>query len=346
MKVKPKFEFEELTFDNGLWLGYKQVDSPDVVLRVDVDQGRVYEESSKAGITHLLEHMLFKGTPTKSSVEIAKEFEKLSGRTTRAVADYEKMVFELRAPEYNMEKVVDLFFEIFANIQFSEDGLEKEKVIFGSEISEDYGTPLSNFENEVRRKIYPGHPYGELDSGTKETIDNISVQDLVKLKENRFVGSNTKISVAGGFSPKLIKKIEQTFGRLEKGKPAICPYEVLPINPEEMYDSFEAQPYISLSVISQGPGTKDKESVAMDIIGTYLGRGRTSRLFRVFREENQICYSFGIDVESKLLRSHQVIYARNFDPSKHNYVLQTMKGEMDRSCSIRNNKGWLVFNLS
>ncbi|MDI6806732.1 MAG: pitrilysin family protein [Candidatus Aenigmarchaeota archaeon] len=352
MGVKQKFEFEEKIFDNGLWLGYKRVDSPDIVMRVDVDQGRVYEEESKAGITHLLEHMLFKGA-TKNTTEIKEELEKLTGRELSAEGDYDTLRFMFRMPRNNLESVIDLFFEMFTNKQIREEELEKEKIIVGNEARLYYGSPFLDFLNGVRRKTYPNHPYGELDCGTNETINSISVQDLIKLEENGFVGSNTKIVVVGNFDPdKLIKKVDSTFGRLKKGNPVVPISEVQPIIPEEIEGSFEAQPYISLSIIFQIPGIKDKDRVVMDTIGWYLGRGANSRLFRVLREENQICYSFGIDrdVHSKYWKDHYSIFASNFDTLKRSYVISMIKdeldklrqGEIDSEALKRVKHGWLL----
>jgi len=207
---------EEL--DNGIPLyKIKIPDAKTIGISINVKIGSIYEDKDKRGISHFLEHMMFKSNKKYTSQQISMGLE-LNGGICNAFTSNILTSYFVEVIPQGFEKVVDILYSMFENDKFDEKEFELEKKVVLTEIERYENNPEDLMDRLIPKSVFGESDYGEPISGYRETVESISKQDLEEFK-NKFYKSNEMfIIIEGNFKQKHVKILNKYFSKLDGGK--------------------------------------------------------------------------------------------------------------------------------
>ncbi|GED70185.1 peptidase M16 [Brevibacillus reuszeri] len=277
------------TCENGLRIVTERIPSVrSVALGIWVGTGSKYENNVNNGISHFLEHMFFKGTKTRTAKEIAESFDEIGGNvnafTSKEYTCYYARVLDQHAP-IALEVLSDMYF----NSVFDPEELEKEKNVVIEEISMYEDTPDDLVHDLIAQASYGKHPLGYSILGTEDVLRSLKRDDLLGYIDQRYLPSNTVITVAGNFEESLIEDIKQRFSSFNrKSSEAVVSTPDFTANVISQHKATE-QAHLCISLPGFQVGHPDVYSLIL--LNNVLGGSMSSRLFQEIREERGLAYS-------------------------------------------------------
>jgi predicted Zn-dependent peptidase len=274
---------------NGLHVATQKIEhAHSVALGIWVKSGTRHESKSKKGLSHLLEHMAFKGTAAKNSLEIARDFERL-GAQINAYTSREVTSYHVRVLKEYVYDVLGYLADIFLNSQFNEEELVKEKKVVLQELAEAEDTPDDIIFDDLQDVAFPDQSMGWSILGERKTIKKITREDLLTQRETQYTGSNAVIAAVGDINHQdFLAHTASLFGELDQGSPNISEkatfkagrkIDVRPLQQQHIAIGFE------------GVSFYDPLFYPLAIYSTLLGGGMSSRLFEEVREKRGLAYS-------------------------------------------------------
>ena len=252
------------------------------------------------GASHLLEHMVFRGTENRSRQEIALALESLGG-SLNAYTSREHTGYEARVLADHLPQAAEVLSDLVRNPLLAESDLEREKEVVGEEIAGVEDTPDDLVFELHGDRMWRGHPYGYSILGTRDTVGAITREDLAALHRTSYVGTNLVVAAAGCVEhDAFVDLAGEWFGEIEAGcgAPAVAdPGEIRPGTDRVARDS--SQVHIVLG--RDTPGHAHQDRYALILLSAALGGGMSSRLFQRVREELGLAYS---------VYAYQSFYAR------------------------------------
>ncbi len=277
--------------DNGIRVLSETIPSVrSVSVGVWVRTGSAHEPPADAGVSHLLEHMVFKGTRTRSAHEIALSLETLGG-SLDAYTSREHTSFQARVLDEHLPVALEVLHDLTVEPTLTDDDLELERAVVLEEIAQVEDTPDDQVFDLHGERLWEGHPYGRPILGTTESVGAMSGDTLRRLHRDRYRGRNLVVAAAGNLEhDDLVERVNRWFGALEPGSP---PPDV-PAAPEglrgdERRKRDSAQTHVVLG--SLVPPHSDPVRYPLVLLAAALGGGMSSRLFQKVREELGLCYS-------------------------------------------------------
>lgn len=282
-----KFEFP-----GGLRLVHKKMDyTKSVSIGIFFDVGSVCENAENNGISHFIEHMMFKGTSKRSAFNIAEDADKI-GAQLNAFTAKEMTAYYTVSVDEHAEKCMELLSDIIFGSLFSEKESEMEKGVVLEEISMTEDTP-DDLASELLFKAYFGeHPLARPILGTRKNVRGFTRECLLSYKNKHYTADNAVISVAGNIDFEKCKSlVEKYFNKnFDKVKGAKnCEGEH---RPERKYCKIFKN--LEQSNIFFGfPSFKfaSENEIKVAVLNTVFGGGMSSRLFQKIRESMGLCYS-------------------------------------------------------
>lgn len=259
-----------------------------VSLGVWVNVGARFETEKINGISHMLEHMAFKGTISRSAFQISKEIEDVGG-FINAYTGKNMTAYYVRVLKEHQEKGLDIIADILQNSIMDKEELQKEKGVIIQEINMQNDTPddlVFDYFNEV---AYPNQPLGRAILGTVETVKSISSEDLLNYMHTEYTTPRIIISASGAVNhQEFVSQCEEKFTSFKKTK--------RPDAPKALYKGGEKRvlkpnEQVNLVLGFEGVSYSDEEYYAYKILSGVLGGGMSSRLFQEIREERGLVYS-------------------------------------------------------
>jgi predicted Zn-dependent peptidase len=259
-----------------------------------VKTGSVYEPSSLNGISHFIEHMLFKGTKTRSYLDIDKEID-IMGGALNAFTSNEITCFYTKVIAKNYERAIDLLADIMFNSLFSEKEIEKEKLVILQEIMGVQDDPYDHVQDLFHKDFYGCSPIGSPILGTEESVRSFNRDMIIQYFKDHYIPNNMIISIAGNINHKnvvsLIEKYIKKFYIKRKdlkyniysGSKISKHYGEYPHNKDLEQTHF----IIGLNGIKRS----DDDYYTMEVFNTILGGSVSSRLFQEVREKKGLAYS-------------------------------------------------------
>ncbi len=255
-----------------------------------VRQGSALESAEIMGASHLLEHMVFRGTENRSRQEIALALESLGG-SLNAYTSREHTGYEARVLSDHLPRAAEVISDLVRNPLLAESDLDREKEVVGEEIAAVEDTPDDLVFELHGDRMWGGHPYGYSILGTRDTVGAISREDLAALHRTSYVGTNLVVAAAGCVEHEAFVDLAgEWFGDIEAGReaPAVtAPGEVRPGTDRVARES--AQMHIVLG--RDTPGHAHEDRYTLVLLSAALGGGMSSRLFQRVREELALAYS-------------------------------------------------------
>ena len=253
--------------------------------------GSRYEPYDLMGLSHFLEHMLFKGTVQRPDPqEIAEAIERTGG-LLNASSGREATVFWAKVASQHLAIAFDILSDIVLNPALSADDVERERGIILEELELYQDTPPDWVHVLISRLLWPNHPLGEDIGGRAETIMHITRDDLVKHVEDFYRANNMVLVVAGGVDPDdALSLAEDAFIGLRKGTgPAWLP-AVATQPADRVFTQSEDYNQVQLCIGGKGLSHADPDRHALELLNTALGDGMSSRLAVEVRERLGLAY--------------------------------------------------------
>ena len=278
---------EKTKLMNGLTVVIREnPSSPVVAVQVWVKAGSTTEPESLAGMSHILEHMAFKGTRKRGPGQIAREVEALGGEIN-AYTSFDQTVYHITISGRYLENALDILADTLGDSVFDEKELEREREVILEELRMNEDDPGRVVWKALFREAYRVHPYGRPVIGDADTIKKTTRDDLVSYFSKYYYPGNMVLVIAGDVDPKKARPmIEKTFLPL-KGHaaptieiPAEPPQEGIRVKIQER-DAKRA--YLDLGF--PGPSMRDEDVFAWDLLSSILGEGQTSRLYREVKDK-------------------------------------------------------------
>ena len=276
--------------DNGLRLITETMPHVrSVTIGVWLTRGSRHESDARSGIAHFVEHMLFKGSDTRTAEDIAQSIDSIGGQldafTAKEYASYYMKVLDEHLP-----LAVDLLSDIVLRPGFAAEEIEREKKVILEEIKMVEDTPDDLVHELFTEHFWEGHPLGRPILGSKDTVEALTQDALREYFADAYVGSNIIVSAAGNIEHGAVRDlIEKAFGSLKReGEPLNgTPPRVVPqviTRTKELEQS-----HVCLGTSSY-PQRHDDRYVSY-ILNTVLGGSMSSRLFQNVREKRGLAYS-------------------------------------------------------
>jgi predicted Zn-dependent peptidase len=257
-------------------------------LGVWVGTGSRSERDSEHGLSHLLEHMAFKGTRTRSASDIAEEIEAVGGEVNAATS-VETTSYYARTLRDDVPLAVDILSDILRNSLFDPVELEREQHVVLQEIGAAYDTPDDRVYDLFTDAAYPGQALGRNILGTAQTVQSVVSPMLDRYLGEHYRGPSMVLAAAGALDhDQIVELAGERFGDLGSvagAKPAGATYrggdnrEARELLETQIVIGFEGRPY-----------TADSFYTAQ-ILAAIVGGGMSSRLFQEVREKRGLCYS-------------------------------------------------------
>ena len=259
-----------------------------VALGLHVDTGARFETEATNGVAHLLEHMVFKGTTTRSARAIAEVIEDVGG-SLNAYTARDMTVFHARLLADDAALGLDVIADLVRNPRFDTDELEREKAVVLQELGEARDTPDDIVFDHLQAAAYPDQALGRSILGSEASIAALTVGDLRDWLAVQYRGGSCIVAAAGNVDhDALVVSSERLFGDLGRGtRPQPVPATFAPSTVHDRR-KFE-QAHLTLGTAAVGHSHPDYDAVALYV--TAVGGGASSRLFQELREERGLAYS-------------------------------------------------------
>ncbi|MEM8796203.1 MAG: pitrilysin family protein [Pseudomonadota bacterium] len=257
-------------------------------LGVWVNAGSRAESDTEHGLAHLLEHMAFKGTATRSAGDIAEEIEAVGGELNAATSA-ESTAYYARVLSDEVPLAVDLLGDILQNATFDPEELVKEQHVILQEIGASLDVPEDLVFDRFQEMAFPNQPLGRPILGTPESVTGFGRGEIETYLKKHYCAGQMVVSAAGDVDhERFCKLVEDRFGGLSEGtggQQATASYhggewiDDRPLQEAQILIGFEGVPYL------------DNAFFTVQLLAAVLGGGMSSRLFQEVREKRGLCYS-------------------------------------------------------
>jgi predicted Zn-dependent peptidase len=278
------------TLPNGVRLITEEVSSVhSASVGIWVKTGSRYEKEYNHGISHFVEHMLFKGTTNRSARKIAEELEAI-GASLNAFTAKEYTCYYAKVLAENLDTAIDVLADMYFNSLFEPKEIEKEKNVIMEEIKMYEDSPDELVHDLFTNAIWPDHPLGRPIIGTIDSLKKMQSTDLLEYCRDRYTANNTVIAVAGNIDHKnVFDQICGYFGNMPAGVPAM--ESEPPVSGATVLMSKKDLEQLQICLGGPGLAQDDKDIYALNVLNNVLGGGLSSRLFQEIREERGLAYS-------------------------------------------------------
>jgi predicted Zn-dependent peptidase len=281
---------QQTRLDNGLRIVSEVLDHlPSVSIGIWVENGSRYEAEPLGGISHYIEHLLFKGTDRRTATEISEEIEGVGGNLN-AFTGKEYTCYHAKVLREHLPLAFDLLADIFLNSRFDPEEIERERGVILQEIAQVLDTPDEYLHDVFKAHFWRGHPLARPICGTVGTVSALQRTHFLDFMRQRYGTDRTVIAAAGNLRHEdLVERVTAAFegttlrvGPANGSPPAAHGGYVLEEKPLE-----QVHMCVGMPGISQG----DSRRYVAFVLDTALGGGMSSRLFQEVRERRGRAYA-------------------------------------------------------
>jgi len=254
-----------------------------------VYNGSRHENVTTNGMSHFIEHMMFKGTGKRTAHEIADTMDSVGGQLN-AFTSKEYTCYFTRTLDTHFDVALDVLTDMFFNSKYDQAEIEKERNVILEEINMYEDTPEDLVVDLLQEKIFVNHPLGMSILGTPQTIGSFNREDFMAFLGAKYRPQNTVISVAGNISAEeVLEKISAAFGSFKDVSKAQVEKPAIYTPGFAMREKDIEQVHLCMGFPGLTTGTE--EAYALAAVNTIFGGGMSSRLFQKIREQHGLVYS-------------------------------------------------------
>lgn len=345
----------ECRLDNGLaLLSESMPDLRSVSLGVWLRQGSRHEPAAINGISHFIEHLVFKGTERRSSLEIAREIDAVGGQMDAFTAK-ESTCFYIRVLDRHVDLALDLLTDIVRHPRFDPEDIEKERKVIAEEIHMVEDTPEDLVYDMLYSSRWAGHPLGRPIQGSLETVADMDPATLREFFRGAYVPNQMVLSVAGKLDLEaIVGTVQEAFVSMPRAAAPAVGEPPLDRGGLVIREKSELE-QIHLAVALGGLPQVHPDRYVLMVMSNILGGTMSSRLFQKVREERGLVYTIYSGVSSYSDQGYHSIYLAT-RPQSVGEALKVIGAEILSLCheevperelaeSKENLKGSLMLNL-
>jgi predicted Zn-dependent peptidase len=283
-------EIRESRLPNGIRIVTERMpDALSVSLGVWVGVGGRDEPGELAGASHFLEHLLFKGTPTRSARQIAEAVDAVGGEMN-AFTNREHTAYYTRLPADRVDLGVDILGDVLTAPAFRPHEVDAERHVIVEEILMNLDVPEDHVHTLLAEALFPGHPLGREVLGTRETVEAATRDQIAEFFGHWYRPRNLVVVAAGALDHHhLVDAFAASLGPLDGGEPPVRSVPAPGVERLAVLDDPTEQAHVALGW--RGVDHFDDDRYALMVGNQILGGGMSSRLFQEIREERGLCYS-------------------------------------------------------
>ena len=283
--------YKKTVFANGTRIITESLShSKSVSLGIWVNAGSRDELDKDRGIFHLIEHMTFKGTKSRSAIQIAKDLDTIGG-FSNAFVGKEQTCFHARVLNKHLQFLADLLSDIFINSIFAERDLELEKAVVLQEISMTEDTPDEYVQVLFDQAFWGEDPLGKPILGTKETVSSVNRIGILDYVSRFYSPQRVIIAAAGSVGHDLLVDYFRTFFEALPDHDNGSPARPIPLTTPTVSSYPKELEQVHLCLGAQASSLSEERRFAEAIFNTILGGNMSSRLFQEIREKRGLAYS-------------------------------------------------------
>ena len=279
--------YEKITLPNGARIVFERMEGVrSVSLGIWVGAGSRFERAEEGGSAHFIEHMLFKGTETRTAAQLAEEADALGGQLN-AYTTRDNTCFYTRVLDTHLPRAAEVLADMFFRSRFDEADVENEKGVIGEEIDMYEDTPEDVAAENLLAGCFPG-ALGRPVLGTEETLAGLSGRSLRAFMERTYTAPRIAVALAGSFTDADVDAVARIFAQMppaEHTEPERSAYAPCLTLREKAVEQNQ------LVLGFPGLETASEERFAMQLFSNILGGSSSSRLFQTVREKHGLCYS-------------------------------------------------------
>ncbi len=259
----------------GLWVGV----------------GGRYEPAPLSGVSHFIEHLLFKGTHRRSAKQISQDVEGIGGYLN-AFTSEENTCFYSKACHDRFPELLDVLTDMFLNSNFDPADIIKERNVIKEELAMYLDQPQHHVQELLNEILWPNQPLGRSLTGTVATLDAMARAQILAFRNANYVSAGTVVAAAGNLDPdQVVKAVGRFARRLPQGpRPQFVPAVTQQTAPVvRLFTKKIEQTQLALGI--RACSRHDERRFALRLLNTILGENMSSRLFQVVREDHGLAYS-------------------------------------------------------
>ena len=337
---------------NGLRVVLVPCEAESVAFGLFVASGSRHEPAKLAGISHFIEHMLFKGTPTRKPVDITRAIEGRGGNFN-AFTSEESTCYYAHLPSEYLSEAVEILSDMYLNAAIPDDEFEKEKQVVIEEIRMYADEPDSVAAENLQRALFPKNSLGVPVAGSPETLGPMTPKVLRNYIRSHYLPRNTIAVVAGSFDESAALALVELYLGSHRSRSAAfgfgpVDFAVPPVaNVSAQKDVSQTQ----LAIGYRTFGVRDQRKYAAIVMDAVLGRGMSSRLFQEVREKRGLSY----DISSRMhffADAGMFTITAGLDGARLELAMKTIDRELARmrerrvgAAELRRTKEYLVGNF-
>ncbi len=266
-----------------------------VAIGVWMRAGSRHEIPELNGISHFVEHMVFKGTKSRTAQRIAREVDAIGGNLD-AFTGKETVCFNIKVLDEHVSTALDVLSDLVLNPVFASEEIARERGVILEEIKMDEDSPDTLVHEIFMQNFWKGHPLGKPILGTRETVRSFEQNTLVRFFEQRFQAGNMVFSAAGNLEhDSFVEMVARNFGSLASGS-SVSADAAPTATPRIHLRNKKSLEQVQLCLGVPAPPIADESRYTTLLLNTILGGGMSSRLFQTVREERGLVYAIYSDL--------------------------------------------------
>ncbi len=284
--------FEKTTLPNGLRVVTCEMEhTRSVALSIFIGVGSRYESAEDAGVSHFIEHLVFKGTEGRPDpVQISGTIEGTGGMLN-AGTEQELTVYWCKVAEPHFGESLDLLIDMLRNSLFEPENIEKERMVVLEELSSINDYPASRVDSLIDEMLWPGHPLSRDIGGTKESVSGITRETMLRHMGNYYTPANTVISVAGNVrTADVVERVATLCADWPNAESDGWTPVTHAQSDSQLRVEYRRTEQVHVSIALPGLGAHHPDRHALDLLSIVLGEGMSSRLFVELREKRGLAY--------------------------------------------------------
>ena len=315
--------FDKIVLPNGLRVVSSTLPhTRSVSISIFLGAGSRYESDEVAGVSHFLEHMLFKGTRRRPSArEISEEIEGIGG-VMNAGTDKELTVYWAKVGDHRFARTLDILADSLLHSLLDPSELEKERAVILEELAMTEDSPGDMVNILIDEVVWPHQPLGRDTGGTPQSVRAITRADVMRYLDHLYVPQNTVVAVAGNVThAEVVDQVGKYLGEWQP-RPfgTWYPAQIPDDTPRLLLRSKKTE-QAHFCLATPGFSAAHPDRYVLDLLNAVLGEGMSSRLFLEIREKRSLCYDVHSYVNHYLDTGSTVINA-GVDPSKLDEALR------------------------
>jgi len=317
--------------DNGIRILTKKMPyMRSVSMGVWVDAGARDESAVESGLSHFIEHMLFKGTHKRSAFQIAKEFDAIGGQTN-AFTSMEKTCFHARVPDEHLPTMFDILSDILLNSRFETHEIENERPVILQEISMQEDSPDEYVHYLSAKDFWGDGPLGRSVLGSPENVSTFDTEAIRDFFQRAYQPERIIVSAAGNLNhDSVVDLIAPLFASSDIGGRPSDTWPERSVHPGQRHVNLHFRQLEQAHIIIATPGISitDPRRYIFSLMNTLLGGNMSSRLFQQIRERRGLAYSVYSFFTSYADTGMFAVYA-GVSPDHVNETIRLIIKEMD-----------------